>query len=150
MTLSTLSPAALLASAIQWEKRGDGSEFLRLADGSPQWMRDAIRSAHDEELPNDWRYELALRAALALRDSPAADRYELAYEVAEELSTVYTAELLHWYTESPARLSYADEAREELGSGSADDVGGMLQLGQWLAAQRGALALFDALSEACI
>jgi hypothetical protein len=150
MTLSILSPAALLASAIQWQERADGSRFLALADGSPQWMRDAIRSAHDEELPNDWRYELALRAALALRDEPAADCYELASQVAEQLSTVYTGELLHWYAESPARLSYADEAREELGSGSADDVGGMLQLGQWLAAQRGALALFDTLSEAYI
>jgi hypothetical protein len=145
MTCSALSLASELASSITWEERADGSRFLALADGSPQWMREAIRSAHEEELPNDWRYELALRSALALKEQQDAEPYDLASEVAEQLSTVYTGELLSWYAETPSRLSYADDAREELGTGSADDVGGMLQLGQWLAAQRGALALFSAL-----
>jgi len=145
MTCSALSLASELASSIQWEERADGSRFLALPSSAPSWMREAICSAHEEELPNDWRYELALRSALALKEEPEADTYELASQVAEELSTVYTGELLAWYAETPSRLSYADEAREELGTGSADDVGGMLQLGQWLAAQRGALALFSAL-----
>jgi hypothetical protein len=108
-------------------------------------MRDALWAAHDDELPSDWRYELALRSALALKEAPEADLYDLASQVAEELSTVYTSELLAWYSDVTSRIHYADEAREELGTGSADDVGGMLQLGQWLAAQRGALALFSAL-----
>jgi hypothetical protein len=142
---SLLSLASELASSIQWEERADRSKFLALPSSAPDWMREALRSAHDEELPNDWRYELALRSALALKEEPEAHLSDLASQVAEDISTVYTGELLSWYAEIPSRLSYADEAREELGTGSADDVGGMLQLGQWLAAQRGALALFSAL-----
>jgi hypothetical protein len=142
---SLLSLASELAASIQWEERADGSRFLALPSSAPDWMREAIYSAHEEELPNDWRYELALRSALALKEEQESDPYELASQVAEELSTVCTGELLAWYAETPSRLSYADDAREELGTGSADDVGGMLQLGQWLAAQRGALALFSAL-----
>jgi len=142
---SLSSLASELASSIQWEERANGSRFLALPLSAPDWMREVVFSAHEEELPNDWRYELALRSAMALKEQPEADLYELASEVAEQLSTVYTGELLSWYAEIPSRLSYADDAREELGTGSADDVGGMLQLGQWLAAQRGALALFSAL-----
>jgi hypothetical protein len=108
-------------------------------------MREVVFSAHEEELPNDWRYELALRSALALKEEPEADLSDLASQVAEDVSTVYTGEILSWYAEIPSRLSYADDAREELGTGSADDICGMLQLGQWLAAQRGALAFFSAL-----
>jgi hypothetical protein len=142
---SLSSLASELASSIQWEERANGSRFLALPLSAPDWMREAIRSAHNEELPNDWRYELALRSAMALKEQPEADLYELASEVAEELSTVYTAELLSWYAEIPSRLSYADDAREELGAGAADDIGGDLHCGMWLAAQRGALALFSAL-----
>ena len=145
MTCSALSLASELASSIQWEERADGSRFLALPSSAPDWMRDALWAAHDDELPSDWRYELALRSALALKEAPEADLYDLASQVAEELSTVYTSELLAWYSDVTSRIHYADEAREELGTGSADDVGGMLQLGQWLAAQRGALALFSAL-----
>jgi hypothetical protein len=147
-TLAT--PAALaaeLASAIKWEERADGSRFLALRLSAPDWMREAVHDVHDDELPGDWRYELALRAALALKEQPEAGSYELASEVAEDLCTVYTSELLAWYAEIPSRLAYADDAREELGTGSADDVAGMLHLGQWLAAHRGALALFSALED---
>jgi hypothetical protein len=142
---SLLSLASELASSIQWEERADRSKLLALPSSAPDWMREVVYSAHEEELPSDWRYELALRSALALKEEPEADLSDLASRVAEEISTVYTGQLLSWYAELPSRLSYADEAREELGTGSADDIGGMLQLGQWLAAQRGALALFSAL-----
>jgi hypothetical protein len=139
---SLLSLASELASSIQWEERADRSKLLALPSSAPDWMREVIYSAHEEELPNDWRYELALRSALALKEEPEADLSDLASQVAEDISTVYTGELLSWYAEIPSRLSYADDAREELGTGSADDVGGMLQLGQWRAAQMGALSVF--------
>lgn len=145
MTCSALSLASELASSVQWEERADGSRFLALPLSAPDWMREVVFSAHEEELPNDWRYELALRSALALKEEPEADLSDLASQVAEDVSTVYTGEILSWYAEIPSRLSYADDAREELGTGSADDICGMLQLGQWLAAQRGALAFFSAL-----
>jgi hypothetical protein len=145
--MKTTNPAAALVAALITDTRSDGSQFLRLADGSPNWMRDAVWAAHDEELPNDWRYGLALAAAEAWADQPEADPSRLAIEVAESIATAYTSEILNWYAELSGRIAYADEARDTYGIDSADDIVGALQLGQHLAAERGAMALFEALEE---
>ena len=53
--------AAAFAGAFVRKERDNGEAFYCLADGSPEWMSDAIRAAHDggEMLPNDWSYRFA-------------------------------------------------------------------------------------------
>jgi hypothetical protein len=149
VTTSTAQALARILST-RWEEmpRDDGSTFTALggADDSLRSIaRDAIRAAHEDELPNDWRYAVCKAATEELLSSGEdADLSEIASNAAECISTVYTGELLHWYAEVPARISYAEESEEAYGT--AEDLLSRLHLGQHLAAERAALLFLDALA----
>lgn len=114
-------------------KRPDGDEFTRTKDGAPEWLRDLVREAHGEFLPDDWRYE-AIRAALgAIHDAGAEtadDLDDLAHEFADGHVDVYNHARLKWVSSHLARASYVDRAREELGAPDAD-LFDQLGLGQY-------------------
>ena len=149
MTVSTAQVLARILST-RWEEmpRDDGSTFTALGgpdDSLRSIARDAIRAAHEEELPNDWRYAVCKAATEELLSSGEdADLSEVASNAAECISTVYTGELLHWYAEVPARISYAEESEEVYGT--AEDLLSRLHLGQHLAAERAALLFLEALT----
>jgi hypothetical protein len=135
-----------LASFFVYEKRGDGSSFLLLSPDAPESLRDAVKAAHEEELPNDWRYEVCCRAALALKEEPDSEPEDLCHSVAQSMATPYTGSLLVWYAEMPARLSYAEEA-EDLSNASS--VLEALTMGQYEAAHNAAALFYSALSLPC-
>ena len=35
----------------------NGTRFWHLTDSAPESVQELVRDCHDEELPNDWRYE---------------------------------------------------------------------------------------------
>ena len=74
-----------LLSSFERSSRDDGSEFLKLSSGSPQWMDYAVMAAHDGELPNDSRYELIRDCLQALSDD-GVESQEEALEASLELS----------------------------------------------------------------
>lgn len=147
MTASTARALACVLST-RWEElpRDNGSVFTAL--GGPDDLvrsiaRDAIRAAHEDELPNDWRYAVCKAVTEELLSSDeSADLSDVASAAAEIVSTVYTGELLHWYAETPARLSYAEDAEE---FGTSEDLLSRLHLGQYLAAERAALIFLESL-----
>ena len=149
MTVSTARALARILST-RWEElpRDNGSSFIALGgpeDGLRGIARDAIRAAHESELPNDWRYAVCRAATEELLSSDeGADLSEVAVSAAEAISTVYTGELLHWYAESPARISYAEETEE---FGTSEDLLSRLHLGQYLAAERAALLFLEGLAD---
>lgn len=149
MTASTARALARILST-RWEElpRDDGSTFTALGgpdDGLRAIARDAIRAAHEDELPNDWRYAVCRAATEELLSSDeSADLSEVAVSTAELISTVYTGELLRWYAEAPARISYAEETEE---FGTSEDLISRLHLGQYLAAERAALLFLEGLAE---
>jgi hypothetical protein len=148
MTVSTARALARILST-RWEEmpRDDGSTFTALGgpdDSLRSIARDAIRAAHEEELPNDWRYAVCKAATEELLEaSEDTDLSKVASNAAECVSTVYTGELLHWYAEIPARISYAEETEEVYGT--SEDLLSRLHLGQHLAAERAALLFLEAL-----
>lgn len=117
--MATFSAAAdLLSSSFEKREREDGSSFLALCSGSPDWIRSAVREAHEGELPNDSRYELIRDAALALSEgsfSDEKDAREALHELAADLSQPSSHELLEWFSACLSRLSDCDEAMEERG-----------------------------------
>jgi hypothetical protein len=139
-----------LAHAFELKTREDGSTYYTIRDGSPDWMIEAVMAAHDEELPNDWRYSVCnfLAQNLAEYDS-AEEAYEHVGELAESQSTVYTSELLSWYAERPSRLDYADQAEENMGYGHDPGAitGDRLHLGHYYAIQQMAELLISACEE---
>lgn len=124
------------------EKRADGSSFLLLSDAAPQALRDAVRACHADELPNDWRYELALHCCISLTEAPEEDPSSLSFSVAEAMASVYSSSLLSWFAEIPSRLSFAEEAAEEGGLSSVSEA---LSMGQFRAAEEGASLFFSSL-----
>jgi hypothetical protein len=115
--MASFSAAAnLLSSSFEKKTRDDGSSFWSLSSGSPDWLRSAVMLAHEDEAPNDSRYELIRDAAVALSDQSCEDEdeaREALYELAVDLVPSYTGQLLTWFAERPARLSDCDEALQD-------------------------------------
>jgi hypothetical protein len=81
-----------------------------------RWQ-DLIRVLHDEELPNDWRYETTCAIANSLlecaEEAPdttwtAIEFQDVAGEVADRLADIYNSRLLAWVAEVPSRAAFTD------------------------------------------
>jgi hypothetical protein len=135
MTYPTIQEAAAaLFAAFVSAKRDNGDTFYKLADGSPEWMTDAVRAAHGDMMPDDWRYRFIREVASAV--SEVADDEDLddaRHEAVDAIVDVYNARLAAWLGSHSARLGYCDEAMEEYGAAIALDGGiaKLMQLGQY-------------------
>jgi len=136
-----------LSSRFENKKRDNGDVFIILGgpdDQIREFASSALMSAHNEELPNDWRYEVCSLTCDAISEAEEAEELsEIINEVAENVTTVYNSLLFSWYAENSTRLSYAEEAREEFGP--SEEVLGDLHLGQYLAARETAQSFIGSL-----
>ena len=149
MTRFTLALSQLLSS-FERSSHASGSEFWELSSGSPQWMTDAVREAHDEELPNDSRYELIRDCLQALSDDGVESQeeaLEASLELSRDLVPVSTGELLQWFSEMPRRLGDCDEV---LYQGRVSELTSyeILSKGFRLAAEEVISSLADSLEDA--
>jgi hypothetical protein len=110
-----------LARAFSEQTRDDSSHFFMLPDSAPAWMHDAVRTAHDDEFPNDWRFSMARSIAYAIAECESIDdARDDAMEIGDRLADIYTGQLLNWYAAMPSRLDYCDQYREDFGADAAD------------------------------
>lgn len=137
---------SVLSQRFANETREDGTRYVVLSgpdDEIKEAATAAIREAHDEELPNDWRFEVCSLAADAVAEASEEEELsDIAAGVAESVTTVSTSALLSWYADLPGRMCDAEEA---LSSGGAEDVTAALLQGQWMAAERTALCFLQTL-----
>lgn len=120
MTLTTTNwyiTAATLRSAFILDHREDGSEFWRFTDEARQSVDDLatfVYELHDEELPNDWRYQkiVEICEAIAEYDSDT-DWHNASHEIADSLVSIFNAELAAWIAENGSRLGYCDHVMKE-------------------------------------
>lgn len=124
-----------------------GRTIRTLRDGSPEWMGDAIRAAHDNARmsPDDYRYELIEEAADVLHENDGdidAARDNLPEPPA------YNAERLRWLASHQGyRPDYVDSACEEYGIGPDTSTLDRIAIG-YRAEQEDVLQqLYDALAE---
>lgn len=139
-----------LLSSFKESTRSDGSKHLILSAGSPDWMTEAVREAHDEELPNDSRYQLIRDCLQALSDDGVEsleEALEASYELSKDLVPVFTGELLQWFSQMPRRLGDCDEAlnRERVSELTSYEI---LSQGFRLAAEEVISSLADSLEDA--
>jgi hypothetical protein len=127
-----------LSDYFERRTRDNGESFYTLADGTLDWLHDAVREAHDGELPNDWRYEICAHIVSSLEDDPDAD----AAELADSLVDVYNVDRVRWLAEDISRAAYVDEA-----DGPDDDVIGRIGYGQYVCIDRMVSILADAIEE---
>jgi len=119
-----------LARAFREQQRDNGTSFQMLPESVPQWMHDTVKTAHDGEFPNDWRFAKVREIALWLHEQESLDSArEDAMEAADGMSYIYTGQLLQWYTADQSRLSYCDQYREEFGAEATESTGMLLSAG---------------------
>lgn len=129
LTLATL--AAQLAIALHARTRDNGDTFIRLADGSPEWMRDVIRVAHADYgtmLPDDYRYSLIQSLADELADTDDADTVDDLRDRLDAHVYIYTVDLTRWLASAVIRVDYVDAVLKEYGP--AADCFSLLQQAQ--------------------
>jgi len=112
--------AGTLRSAFELQVREDGSEFWALTAQARQTVDNLtsfIHELHDEELPNDWRYQTIVAILDAIIDvsnhNDSPEWNDEAFEIANSLTSIYTSELSAWFAENGSRASYHDDAQEE-------------------------------------
>lgn len=114
-------------------ERGD-EKIIALKDGAPQWVRDLVRKAHGDFLPDDWRYA-SIRSALgAIHDADATDEDaldDLSAEWADGNVDVYNAARTAWLASNLNRAAYCDDAAAEFG-GDDRNVMDLIGLGQYM------------------
>ncbi len=112
--------AGTLRAAFTQDKRQDGSTFWTYTDKARQSADDLatwIGELHDDELPNDWRYETIVSILDALMDIEGLEDYEdhcdLISGIADNITDIYNADLFQWYADIPSRVGYIDDAVSE-------------------------------------
>ena len=125
--------AATLRSAFKLEHREDGSSFwsCQHVDAGTELL-EFINELHDDELPNDWRYETtaSILDALMENDITNACPDELADGIANNITDIYNHSLFQWYADQPNRVVYVDTAVEDGLINEYADIIARLTIGQ--------------------
>ena len=128
--------AGTLRAAFTRDKRADGSTFWCLTEQARQSVDDLtewLRNLHDDELPNDWRYETIVNICEALMDEDDlsnADPGELSVGIANNLTDIYNSDLLQWYAENTSRLCYIEQAEDDGIINNKASIDARLTIGQ--------------------
>lgn len=112
--------AGTLRAAFTQDKRTDGSTFYGLTDQAHQNDEELtpwLMGLHDEELPNDWRYETIVDICEALQDVDDLEDVDACHDlvagIADNITDISNADLLQWYADIPSRVAYIDDAVSE-------------------------------------
>ena len=130
-----------ISSLFEYATRSDGTRYVRLAEipDSMVWLTDAVHAAHDDEMPNDWRYETCWHIVAALEDGAERD------EIADSLVDVYTADLVQWLADDISRIQYDAEAIDVFGH--AETLADAIRVAQYCAIEAMVHLLADAIDE---
>lgn len=109
---------AVLAGSFETRRRDSGEDFTVCKDDAPEWVRDAVRSAHGDMLPEDTKYSMICESAGKLTeyaddDSTVDSLRDQIGEMADSMVDIYSADRVRWLASDFRRAFYIDDAREE-------------------------------------
>ena len=145
--------AGTLRAAFTRDKRADGSTFWCLTEQARQSVDDLtewLRNLHDDELPNDWRYETIVNICEALMDEDDlsnADPGELSVGIANNLTDIYNHSLFQWYADIPSRVEYIEEGVLSGYISPEADTMSRLMLGQSICIEQMAYKIIERLGQ---
>ena len=144
--------AAQFADAFELDYRHAGTSteesFFKLKDGCPDWMTKAVHDAHDDELPNDWRFEICAQITewLVENDFEDADKAtDESLDFASDAADQITPDLLFWLKDVGCRYQYCDQFIEDNGKDSYETFLDLVTAGQTLAIE----SMVQDLANAC-
>ena len=116
--INWFTTAGTLRAAFELNTREDGTQywaFTAEARQSVDNLSTVVRELHDEELPNDWRYDTIVSILDALMEISGEDIewYDEASEIANNLTEINTSALHQWYADNASRSTYHDDAVAE-------------------------------------
>lgn len=123
--MSTSERATYARGFLTDRQRPNGEVFYTLKDNAPDWLRDTIREAHGDMLPDDHKYRFIVDALDALSD------YDDAEEARERVDSdvdIYTHDLTTWLASSNDRVARLDDV---LAEGDVKDGFSLLQRAQY-------------------
>lgn len=142
---TTQDVARRMARRFTQRTREDGTKYTTLTDEADEWMRDVVREAHGDMLPDDWRYEaIASAVEFIAEEDDADDRQD---EWADGYVDVYSSALIEWLGSHGARAGYVQEARDDFGD-AGEDVWEEIRRGQFYEAREVIGLVLGALEEA--
>ena len=104
--------------------RNNGEEIWALKDDAPGWITDrVIHPAHEDMMPDDWKYEFIYQALSHIHDIGNLDEPELEADV-------YNHDLLKWLASHLERAGIVDEAVKNFGHSESGIIGD-ISMGQW-------------------
>jgi hypothetical protein len=121
----------LLAANLVLATRTDGTEYRMLREDCPMHddLADIVRAAHDDELPNDWRYGMVYDLCHALLDysQPLAcavtldDYRKWVGDIVELRVDTSTHALLTWLADNVNRCCF-DDVEAWVGDADGSDI----------------------------
>lgn len=136
MTTTTYTLADEASRCFETVKR-DGTDdyYTRVKDGSPDWLTDLAREAHDGMFPDDWRYACIGAAVDAIADAGEdADLDDLSHEFADGQVDTYTGERFAWLSSNLRRQNYVDDAASEGLASAETEIAERIAFGQYMEA----------------
>lgn len=127
----------------EWFEFSNRPKFVRLKDGAPEWLLDAVRLAHDDELPNDWRWSMCwdiVESIEELSEELSEDVDDALDQIADSLVQPLRKKLVEWLAENISRGEYCNEYAYEYGT--TNNVFDMIAGGQRLCLRQMAGVLY--------
>lgn len=102
-----------------------GDRYYTLTNRYPVWLYDLVHTAHENMLPDDykWQYVSDTLDALSEGQDPEDGWTEIEADV-------YNADLLKWLQSGGERTGFVDEAIREFGFNQESGIMGAIMMGQ--------------------
>jgi hypothetical protein len=135
----------LAREALRWfitDTRDNGEEFVKTKEGRPDWLENLIFTAHDDMLPDDYRYKFIEDALIMIADQDE----DADLDCPEIEADSYTSDLTKWLHSRNDRVCYLTEALETFG---IKDGFAALQLAQLREREEVFYSVLNSLRELC-
>lgn len=106
-------------------ERDNGAQYWSYKGVTPAWVQEMCREAHNDMMPDDYKYQFIVDALASIADNEDADDARNSIE-----ADIYTANLTAWLSSNLNRIEYVNQAGNDFGIGVNFDLVQLLQLGQ--------------------
>ncbi len=126
MDIQELAVHALTFFERRGRQRGDvETHFYTLTERHPTWVKDMVYTAHEDMMPNDYKYQYVVDTLDALSEGQDPDD-----GLSDIEADVYNYDLLKWVQSHGERVGFVDEVVSELGHHPDLGMIGDLMMGQ--------------------